>query len=138
MWIPMGAEHWECVFYELSFAHLNFMRAELCECVFYKSWAELTCVNVNLWDLRIANVNFMRVWALRMKILRELSIVNRIFMSAKLRSMNINFMRDELFKCELYESWALQKWIYESWALRMQIIWELSIANVNVMRAEYC
>ena len=34
------------VFYELSFAHVNFMRAELCKCEFY--------------EMSIENVNFMR------------------------------------------------------------------------------
>ena len=84
--------------------NVNFMRAELCECEFYESWAMWMWI---FGELSIANVNFMRAehcecefyesWALR--ILWELSIAN------------VNFMRAEHYECDFYESWALWMWI---------------------------
>ena len=78
-----------------------------------------------LWELSIANVNFMRAehcececyesWALQMWILGELGI------------MNVNVMGAELSECKFYESRVLQVWI----------VWGLSIVNENFRSAKH-
>ena len=119
--------------WEPSFANVNFMRTEHSECELYASWA------LQMW--------FFESRALQMWIFRELSIAN------------VNFMKAEHLECEFYESCSLWMWISwglsfvnanflnKSWALRMRTLWklsfvnvnwEMSIANVNFMKAEHC
>ena len=123
--------------WEPDIANMNFKSAEHCACEFYESWALRTRI---LWELSITNVN---LW--------ELSFANE------------NFMRAEQMLWVLWmwicESWSLRIWIWralsivnvnfmkaelcecgfdESWVLRMWIFWELSIANAIFMRADLC
>jgi len=79
---------------------------------------ELSFVNVNLRGLSFVNVNCMWAELCKCDFFWELSW-------ASLRRMWI-FLRAEHCECEFYESWVL----------KMRILWELSIVNMNFMRAE--
>ena len=125
MWFFESGALWMWILWEQSIANVNFLRAELYECEIPET------------EPSIAKCKYYESWALWMWILRGLSFVN------------VNCMWAELCKCDFFWelSWARRMWIflraehcecefYESWALRMRILWELSIVNVNFMRAE--
>ena len=44
--------------WEMSITNVNFMRAENCKCEFYKNWAFIWILRVSLWERSIANVRF--------------------------------------------------------------------------------
>ena len=57
-------------------------------------------------------------------------------------------MRADHYECEFYEKWAFANVdsmkakhceceFYERWALQMWVLWELSILNVDFVRAEF-
>ena len=77
--------------WEMSITNVNFMRAENCKCEFYKNWAFIWILRVSLWERSIANVSFLRV---------EVCKYECKFFSWQLSIVDV-----------IYESWALQIWI---------------------------
>ena len=96
-----------------------FIRAELCECGFYESWAgdgecrffqKLSIVNVNFMRAEHCVCDYYDSWAFWMWIYECLAL--RMWILWHQSIVNVNFMRAELCKCEFYESWALWMWIF--------------------------
>ena len=139
------------ILWELVNANLKFMKAELCECGFYK-YLELRLWN--LWELSIEKVNFMwaklyicefreswvlQIWIyesleLQIWILRELSFTNVHVMRAKhcelriesvklwkLGDENMNSMSAEFWKCEYMSADHCECEFIESWGMQLEI-----------------
>jgi len=123
------------ILWDMSIVNMNFMswglrmwiyiRAELCECGFYESWAgdgecrffrKLSIVNVNFMRAEHCECDYYDSWAFWMWIYESVALQMWIL------------MRAEICACEFYEF---------SWALRMWISWELSArCECEFMRAE--
>ena len=84
-----------------------------------------------------ANVSWaLRMWISNVNFMRAEHCKNEVYENwAKQCICECEFMRNEHYECEFHESRALRMWIFQELSISRVNLWELSIANMEFLKS---